>query len=127
MVAKRVWESLPQAMRITTRAQALPGIQADGSEMNFQGVMELTGQIRGSPIRKMFTIRETEEDAILGMPLLIGRECVLDFERLLLRISGRIVVCTEADGASMQYRSGWLGPHQLLLGPVHWSSERVGI
>lgn len=44
------------------------------------------------PIQEALTIGETEESAILGMPFLVGRDCVLNFGRLLLRVNRHVVV-----------------------------------
>lgn len=42
-----IWETLPEAMRDTTRAQAGSGRQANELAMDLQGVVELTDRVQG--------------------------------------------------------------------------------
>lgn len=60
----------------------------DGSGMILDGVPELVGNLQRVPSHKTFTVGDTVESTILGMPTLAGCECVLEFMQPLLRVGG---------------------------------------
>lgn len=102
-MAKRIWESLAEAVLATTRAQTTHSIWVRGSKMTLEGAMELLGQLLEVSIREIFKVDKTEKRAILGILFLVGCESILEFGHPLLKISGRIVVCKEANRAPLQY------------------------
>lgn len=83
---------------------------ADGTEMDMQVVLELTGRIQGVPVNEMFTADETKNGAIFGMRFLVEHGCVVDFGRPLIKMGKRVIVCNVADETPMRYGS-WGSGH----------------
>ena len=48
--------------------------------------------------QEVFIISRINEDAILGMPFLVERQCKMDFRRPVLQLDGQEVKCTDRQG-----------------------------
>ncbi|XP_067945087.1 uncharacterized protein [Watersipora subatra] len=74
---------------------------ADGSKLQFYGLIRLTGRIRDVAIEENFLVSQISEDAILGMPFLISHKCQIEFGRPVISLGNRQLTCTDKYGRIM--------------------------
>jgi len=69
---------------------------ADGSCIPFNGVISLPGRVRDQAIHETFIVSQLKEDAILGMLFLKKHQCHMDFQKSVVVMAGKELVCGTA-------------------------------
>jgi len=71
---------------------------ADGSCISFYGVISLPGRVRDQVIQETFIVSQLNEDAIPGMPFLEKHQCRMDFQKSVVVMAGKELVCVDKFG-----------------------------
>jgi len=74
------------------------GTLADGSCIPFYGIISLPGRVRDQAIHEAFIVSQLKEDVILGMPFLEKHQCRMDFQKSVVVIARRKLVCVDKFG-----------------------------
>ena len=98
LLAKHVFDRLPEKIRSQKREYAKYGLLADGTRLPFYGILQLDVRLRQVKTTEVFIISQLNEDAILGMPFLVERQCRMDFKRPVLLLDGQELKCTDRQG-----------------------------
>jgi len=70
----------------------------DGSCIHFYGIISLPGRARDQAIHETFIVSQLKEDAILGMPFLEKHQCRMDFQKPVVVMARRELVCVDKFG-----------------------------
>ena len=98
LLGKHVYDRLPEKIRSQRKEYATHGLLADGTRLPFYGILQLNIRLRQVKTQEVFIISQINEDAILGMPFLVDRQCKMDFRRPVLLLDGHEVKCTDRQG-----------------------------
>ena len=98
LLGKHIFDRLPERVKSEKKEYARHGLLADGTRLPFYGIIKLKMRLRQVKTEEAFIISQISEDAILGMPFLVERQCAMDFKRPVLQISGQEVKCTDCQG-----------------------------
>lgn len=105
LLARSVFNQLPATVKSTMMPHSNSyGTLADGSTMTFYGAIELPCRVRGISLTETFVVSDLGDDAILGMPFLTDRGCVMEFGRPALRIGSETLQCTDREGNQLMCR-----------------------
>ena len=77
MLSKRVFDQLPQRVKVQLKENDCYDLLSDGSQLQFYGVIRLEGWIPDVKIEDNFVMGQINEDAILGMLFLSAYSCKL--------------------------------------------------
>jgi len=69
--------------------------RTDGSCIPFYGVILLSGRARDQAIHNTFIVSQLKEDAILGMLFLEKHQCRMDFQKSVVVMVGKELVCVD--------------------------------
>ena len=92
---------MPERVRVQLEENDQYGLMADGSKLQFYGLIRLPGRIRDVPIEESFIVSQISEDAILGMPFLISHNCNIEFSQPVISLRDRKLTCTDKYGRLM--------------------------
>ena len=98
LLGKHVFDRLPERIRSQKKDYAKYGLLADGTRLPFYGILRLNVRLRQVKTEEVFIISQLNEDAILGMPFLVERQCKMDFRRPVLLLDGQEIKCTDRQG-----------------------------
>ena len=98
LLAKHVFDRLPESIRSQTQECARYGLLADGTRLPFYGIVKLNIRLRQVKTEEVFIISQINEDAILGMPFLVDRHCSMDFRKPIIQLDGHELKCTDRQG-----------------------------
>ena len=71
---------------------------ANETELKFYGILQVSGYLRNVKFEENFVVSQIREDAILGMPFLMARDCTMSFERSVVTLEGRELPYTDGYG-----------------------------
>jgi len=74
------------------------GTLVDRSCFLFYGVISLPGRVRDQAIQETLIVSQLKEDAILGMPFLEKHQCHMDFQKSVVVMAGKELVCDDKFG-----------------------------
>ncbi|XP_067949417.1 uncharacterized protein [Watersipora subatra] len=92
---------MPERIKAQLEENDRYGLMADGSKLQFYGLIRLTGRVRDVPIEENFIVSQISEDAILGVPFLISHRCHVEFDQPVISIEDRKLSCTDKYGRLM--------------------------
>ena len=98
IIAKKIFDVLPERVRRQAVVCNQHGVLADGSCLPFHGTLSLAGKVGGIKFEETFVIGTINEDAILGMPFLITNKCQIDFSIPEVRINDKPLPCCDRHG-----------------------------
>ena len=98
LLAKHMFDRLPKRVRDTVEECDSHGVMADGTKMQFYGILQTPGRIRDVKFEGTFVISCLSEDAILGMTFLLEQGCTLNFGNPVISIQGQELACTDRFG-----------------------------
>ena len=98
LLAKHVFDRLPERVRSQRQEYASYGLLADGTRLPFFGMVRLAVRLRQVKIEETFVVSQISEDAILGMPFLVEQGCSMDFTKPVIQLGGQEVKCTDRLG-----------------------------
>jgi len=99
LLSRRLFDTLGARERASLEPyEGAHGTLADGSCIPFCGVISLPGSVRDQTIHKTFIVSQPKEDAILGMPFLEKHQCRVDFQKSVVVMAGRELVCVDKFG-----------------------------
>ena len=101
LLSKKMFDQMPARIRDQLEENDRYGLMADGSKLQFYGLIRLTGRVRDVPIEENFIVSQISKDAILGMPFLISHRCHMDFDQPVISIGDRRLSCTDRYGRLM--------------------------
>jgi len=65
---------------------------------SFYGIITLLGRVRNQVTLETFIVSQLKEDAILGMPFLEKRQYHMDFQKSVVVMAGKELVCVDKFG-----------------------------
>ena len=80
LLAKRIFDQLPQRIQATKEENAAHGIMANGARLAFNGLVQADFQVRQHHGDGKFVVGDIDKDVILGMPFLAKHRCQLNFQ-----------------------------------------------
>jgi len=99
LLSRRLFDTLGAREPVSLKPyEGAHGTLADGSCIPFYGVISLTGCVRDQVIHETFIVSQQKEDAILGMPFLEKHQCHMDFQKSVVVMAGRELVCVDKFG-----------------------------
>ena len=98
LLAKHVFDRLPERIRSQKQEYASHGLLADGTRLPFFGMIRLFVRLRQVKLEETFVVSQISEDAILGMPFLVEQGCAMDFTKPVIQLGGQEVRCTDRLG-----------------------------
>jgi hypothetical protein len=98
LMSKKFYDQLPTRIKDQMVHCDSNGSMADGTRLPFYGILPVNGRLRDAPFQDSFIISQISEDIILGMPFLVKNKCEIKFERPILTMGDRELVCTDKHG-----------------------------
>ena len=98
LLAKHIFDRLPEQIKSRRQDYASHGLLADGTRLPFFGMVRLSIRLRQVKIEETFVVSQISEDAILGMPFLVEQGCSMDFTKPVVQLGGHEVKCTDRLG-----------------------------
>ena len=98
LLAKHVFDRLPERVRSQKQDYASYGLLADGTRLPFFGMVRLAVRLQQVKVEETFVVSQISEDAILGMPFLVEQGCSMDFTKPVIQLGGHEVKCTDRLG-----------------------------
>jgi len=99
LLSRRLFDTLGARERASLEPyEGVHGTLADGSCIPFYGVISLPGRVRDQTIHETFIVSQLKEDAILGMSFLEKHQCHMYFQKLVVVVAGRELVCVDKFG-----------------------------
>ena len=80
LLAKRIFDQLPQKTQATNQEYAAHGIMANGARLAFSGLIKTDFRVRQHHGEETFVVGDIDEDVVLGMPFLAKHDCQLNFQ-----------------------------------------------
>ena len=93
-----MFDKLPEEVRQKLENCSAHGLMANGTELKFYGILQVSGYLRDVKFKEILVVSQIREDAILGMPFLVARDCTMSFERPVVTLEGRELPCTDGYG-----------------------------
>jgi len=98
-LSRRLFDTLGARERASLEPyEGAHGTLADGSCITFYGIISLPGRVRDQAIHETFIVSQLKEDAILGMPFLEKHQCHIDFQKSVMVMAGKELVCVDKFG-----------------------------
>ena len=123
LLSKHLFDRLPAETRQRLGQCDSHGLMADGTELLFYGVLQISGWIRDMKFEDVFIISQISEDAILGLPFLCFTETLDAAARHTLDLKNDALLL--AVGAACKGRTahqGWLNRADLKLMPEEFAA-----
>ena len=98
VLSKRTFDRLPAKTKEQLQPNDLQGIMADGSILPMLGKITLACKLRNEPFEETFIVSKITDDAILGMSFLEKMGCTLNFDRHILNINDKELLCVDRTG-----------------------------
>ena len=104
LLSKPLFDRLPENVRSQKEEYARYGLLADGTRLPFYGIVKLSIRLRQVKTDEVFIVSQINEDAILGMPFLVDRQCSMDFKKPVIQLNGHEIKCTDRQGRLLSNR-----------------------
>jgi len=99
LLSRRLFDTLGARERASLEPyEGAHGTLADRSCILFYGVISLPGRVHDQAIHETFIVSQLKEDAILGMPFLEKHQCHMGFQKSVVVMAGRELVCVDKFG-----------------------------
>jgi len=99
LLSRQLFDTLDARERASLEPyEGAHGTLADGSCIPLNGVIALPGRVRDYAIHETFIVSQLKEDPILGMPFLEKHQCRMGFQKLVVVVAGRELVCVDKFG-----------------------------
>ena len=95
LLARHVFDRLPERIRSQRQDYASYGLLADGTRLPFFGMVRLSIRLRQVKLEETFVVSQISEDAILGMPFLVEQGCSMDFTKPVIHLGEQEIKCTD--------------------------------
>jgi len=96
MLSRRLFDTLGARERTSLEPyKSAHGTLADGSFILFYGVISLPGRVREQTIHETFIVNQLKEEAILGMPFPEKHQCHMDFQKSVVVMAEKDLVCVD--------------------------------
>ena len=101
ILSKHSFDRLPTRLKERLEARQTHGAMADGTRLQFYGVIRLELRLKGMCLEEVFVVGKISEDVILGMPFLTDHQCTMVFGTSTVLIEGKEVRCTDRHGRQL--------------------------
>ena len=101
LLAKKVFDQLPQRIQATKEEYVAHGIMANGARLAFSDLVQADFRVRQHHGDETFVVGDIDEDVILGMPFLAKHRCQLNFQRNTLTLQDQELSCTDRQGHAL--------------------------
>ena len=98
LLSRHVFDRLPTEMKNRLQERTDHGMMADGSPLEFYGLLTLPVRIRSVQVTVSLIVCPLQEDAILGMPFLMDQHCEINFQYPVVTVNGQKLACTDREG-----------------------------
>jgi len=96
LLSRRLFDTLGARERTSLEPyKGAHGTSADGSCIPFYGLISLPGRFHDQAIHETFIVSQLKEDAILGMSFLEKHQCHMDFQKSVVVMAGKELVCVD--------------------------------
>jgi len=99
LLSRRLFDTLGARERASlVPYKGAHGTLANGSCIPFYGLISLPGRVRDQAIYETFIVSQLKEDAIRGMSFLEKPQCRMDFQKSVVVMAGKELVCIDKFG-----------------------------
>jgi transposase InsO family protein len=104
LMSRKFFDQLPIRIKEQMVRCDSNGSMADGTRLPFYGIIHINGRLRDAPFQDTFITSQISEDVILGMPFLVKNRCEMKFEKPILNMGDRELICTDKMGRLLMWK-----------------------
>ena len=101
VLAKHVYDKFPLSIRERLVPNDSQGIMADGSILPVVGKITLPCKVRTEKFEETFIVGKITDDAILGLSFLEQNKCSIHFEKPVLKLNNKEIICVDRAGSQL--------------------------